>query len=375
MPLILILLINTLAVYGEVGVSAVSAVAIDAKSGMALYSKNAENKMPMASTTKIMTAIVALENGRLEDVTEVSERAASAEGSSMYLEKGEKISLINLLYGLMLSSGNDAAIAIAEHISGSEEEFVSLMNETAEKLGAKNTHFENPNGLPSDEHYSTAYDMAKITAYALKIPTFAEIVSTKTKKVPWEGREYNRILNNHNKLLSMYDGCIGVKTGFTKTAGRCLVSAAERNGMTVICVTLNAPDDWNDHINMYNYIFDNYENKTIISKGEVLGSVNIKGGTKESVEVICENEFSLPLKSNDKCDVSVNLSDNAQAPVFITDNLGYAAIKVNNNEVLKIPLLPKEEVNSKNIFFPKKKITFGSYLYKLFLNWFTFNKN
>lgn len=228
----------------DVGTSASFAVAIDAQTGRILYEKNAHGRHSMASTTKIMTAIVALEHGNLDDVVTVSPAAAATEGSSMYLSPGEKITLGNLLYGLMLPSGNDAAMAIGEHVGGDIPGFAAMMNETAQKIGAVNTQFQNPSGLDAEGHYSTAYDMAIITRYAMKNPAFAEIVQTKKKMVPWEGKQWDRTLENHNKLLSMYEGCIGVKTGYTKKTGRCLVSAAQRGGMTVICVTLADPNDW-----------------------------------------------------------------------------------------------------------------------------------
>lgn len=194
-------------------VSAQSAVVMDAVSGRVLYDKNMEKRCGMASTTKIMTAITALENGNLEETVKVSASAAGVEGSSMYLSAGEEITLENLLYGLMLVSGNDAATAVAEHVGGSVEKFAVMMNEKAQAIGAVNTHFDNPHGLATDTHYTTAKDLATITAYGLKNDKFAEIVATKSKKVPWQGKSYQRQLTNHNKLLSMYEGCVGVKTG------------------------------------------------------------------------------------------------------------------------------------------------------------------
>ncbi|MBQ3573353.1 MAG: D-alanyl-D-alanine carboxypeptidase, partial [Clostridia bacterium] len=202
-------------VFAEPSVSAHSAILIEKNSGRVLYAKNPDERLPMASTTKIMTSICAIESGNvsLDQTLEISASAAGVEGSSMYLESGEKMTLRELLYGLMLSSGNDAAVAIAECISGDKEKFAELMNKKAEEIGAANTHFTNPNGLPDENHYSTAHDMAKLTAYAMQNQSFAEIVSTKSFKIAGEGKAYPRVLSNHNKLLSMYEGCIGVKTG------------------------------------------------------------------------------------------------------------------------------------------------------------------
>ena len=211
-----------------------SAIVMEKESGRILYEINPRQKLPMASTTKIMTAIVALEKGNPADNVTISATAEGVEGSSMYIRQGEIMSLEELLYGLMLCSGNDAAVAIAEHVGGNIEQFVQMMNQKAQEIGALDTHFDNPNGLPSDSHYSTAYDMALITAYGLKNATFAKIVSTREMTISGYGKQYVRQLVNHNKLLRMYPDCIGVKTGFTKEAGRCLVSAAKRDGMTLI---------------------------------------------------------------------------------------------------------------------------------------------
>lgn len=221
-------------------VSARAAVVIDADTGKTLFEQNADSRLPMASTTKIMTALVALGEGDLDRVYTVKPEYAAVEGSSMYLKAGETLSLQDTLYGLMLASGNDAAVAIAGECGGMTA-FVGKMNAKAAELGLTDTHFDNPNGLPSDTHYTTAHELAKITAAALKDPVFRQIVSTKSCTVS------GHALSNHNRLLSMYDGAIGVKTGFTRAAGRCLVSAAERSGRTIIAVTLNDPNDWNDH--------------------------------------------------------------------------------------------------------------------------------
>lgn len=227
-----------------VGVSAKSAVLIETSADRIVYRKNADEKLPMASTTKIMTAICAIENtDDLDRKITVADCAVGVEGSSIYLKHGEHLSVRELVYGLMLSSGNDAAVAIACAVSGDVQRFAALMNETAKKIGVQNTSFKNPNGLDEEGHYTTAYDLARIASYALKNDEFKKIVSTYTTTIPYEGYSYDRRLKNHNKLLKLYDGCIGIKTGFTKKSGRCLVSAAERDGAVLVAVTLNAPDD------------------------------------------------------------------------------------------------------------------------------------
>ena len=207
----------------------------------------------MASTTKIMTAIVTIENLDLDRIVAVDDRAIGIEGSSIYLKQGEEISVRALLYALMLRSANDAAAALAYEISGSTEDFALLMNEKAAELGLSDTNFENPHGLDSENHYTTAHDLAIISAYAMSNQTFREIVSS--RKALIESSAEKRMLINHNKMLSYYDGCIGIKTGYTKKSGRSLASAAERDGATLICITINAPDDWNDHKKLFDYGF------------------------------------------------------------------------------------------------------------------------
>lgn len=247
--------------------SANNAVLIEQSTGRVLYEKNAHEIESIASITKIMTAIIAIESREMERVTKTSKRAIDTEGSSIYLEQGEKMSIEDLVYGLMLRSGNDAAVAISEHVGGSEEGFVHLMNEKARWLGMTNTHFDNPHGLDSEEHYSTAYDMAVLMQYAMDNKTFIKISGTTTHQA--ENRSY--AWQNKNKLLtSFYDKCTGGKTGFTKQSGRTLISSANHDGLNLIAVTLNAPDDWRDHIQMYEWGFENYQLETIAEKGETL---------------------------------------------------------------------------------------------------------
>ena len=245
--------------------------------------------MPMASTTKIMTAIVALENCDVSETVKVSPDAVGVEGSSVYLSAGEELTLGDLLYALLLSSANDAAEAIAIHVSGSVEGFVGLMNDTAREIGLHDTSFENPHGLHAEKHYTTALDLAILTAYALRNEQFSEIVSTYKYNIKsMDGTV--RYLVNHNKLLKSYDGCIGVKTGFTKKGGRCLVSAARRDGLTLITVTLSAPDDWNDHRAMLDYGFLNYKSVLLCEKGEKIMSVhNVSGETLPLTLATTEN--------------------------------------------------------------------------------------
>lgn len=251
-------------------ISAKAAAVIDVESGRILYSKQGDTPMLIASITKIMTAIVAIENGRLSDRVKVSEQAYGKEGSSLYLKLGEEMTLEHLLYGMMLRSGNDAATAIAEHVGGSIEGFVHLMNEKAEQIGMTNSHFANPHGLDAQGHQASAIDMAKLAAYALHNHTFREIVSTQVKTAPNPNETWDYRWRNKNKMLQLYDGADGVKTGYTKAAGRTLVSSATRNGQQLAVVTLDAPSDWSDHMRLLDYGFENYPLRTIVEKGESL---------------------------------------------------------------------------------------------------------
>lgn len=235
--------------------SAVSAILIDAKTGECLYEKNADRKMPMASTTKIMTAICTAENINSNVPISVKKEAAGIEGSSIYLTAGEKITIKELMCGMLLNSGNDAATALALEVGGTVDGFASIMNKTAKKIGANSTNFKNPSGLYEEDHYTTARDLAKISAYALENPLIKWIVSSKELKISGGQKAKVRYLKNHNKLLWQYDGCTGIKTGYTKKCGRCLVSSAKRNGRELIAVTLNAPDDWRDHTALFDYGF------------------------------------------------------------------------------------------------------------------------
>ncbi len=267
------------------GVSARGAVLMEAASGDVVFGQNENARLPMASTTKIMTALVALEALPLDTVVTVTSDSVGVEGSSIYLCEGETLTLEQLLYALLLESANDAASAIAVAVSGSVEAFAARMNEKAAALGLTDTRFVNPHGLDAEGHYTTAYELAVITRAALENPTFRAICSTERKTIPLHGNEGVRLLLNHNKLLNSYDGCIGVKTGFTKRTGRCLVSAAEREGVTLIAVTLNAPDDWRDHTAMLDYGFAFYESVPLCEPGFFSAPLWLVSGEQEYVMV------------------------------------------------------------------------------------------
>lgn len=273
--IILLLIIAFFSMFPEkteaFSVSARNAILMEQGTGRVLYEKDAHEKRRIASITKIMTAIIAIESGKLDEMVEVSEKATKTEGSSIYLQPHEKIKLEDLVYGLMLRSGNDAAVAIAEHVGGSVEGFVFLMNQKAAEIGMNNTHFSNPHGLDdSDNHYSTAYDMAILTRYAMKNEKYRKISGTKVYYAPHPTEEWPREWHNKNRLLTeLYEYCTGGKTGYTKLAKRTLVTTATKGNLNLIAVTLNGPDDWNDHMNMYETAFKNFYPAQVLSKGMI----------------------------------------------------------------------------------------------------------
>ena len=269
--------------YPPPSLSAQSAVLIDLDSRAVLFEKNMSERLGMASTTKIMTALIAAEHSALEDLVQIPDEAVGVEGSSIYLTHGEVLTMEELLLALLLQSANDAATAIAIAIAGSVDAFADMMNERARKMGLQNTHFTNPHGLYDDEHYTTAYDLAVISAHALENETIAEMFSTYKATLPITGDSQKRVLVNHNKLLKLYKGAVGVKTGFTKKTGRCLVSAAQRDGLTLIAVTLNAPDDWRDHMSMLDFGFEHFESTIIAEAGTFNYSLPVTGGVQERV--------------------------------------------------------------------------------------------
>lgn len=323
-------------------ISAKAAVVMDAKTGRVLYAKNEDLRLPMASTTKIMTTILAIEKGRLDDVVRISQKAACVEGSKIYLKPNEKIRLEDLLYGVMLESGNDAAIAVAEHIGGNLSEFVRMMNAKALSIGAYDTHFDNPHGLDSgiDNHYTTARDLAIITAYGLKNPIFSKIVSTKNKSVSYGNNEY-RYFTNHNKMLWKYPDADGVKTGYTRKAGRCLVTSATREGMQLIVVTLNDPDDWKDTENLLNYSFDNYSYRKIISKGQILKTIRVYNGKQQHISLYASSDVYLPVKNEEINLFRINFMVPAYiyAPISKDSIIGYGTIYIGEDKLAKVNLL------------------------------------
>lgn len=314
-------------------IHAQAAAVIDVTSGRLLYSLQGDDELPIASLTKIMTAIVAIEHGKLSDTVTVGKNAYGKEGSSLYLHLGEEMSLENMLYGLMLRSGNDAATAIAEHVGGSEEGFVYLMNEKAKLLGLTHTHFQNPHGLDAEGHYSSANDLAKLTSYALKNPHFKEIVRTPSKTAPNPNDPWDYKWLNKNKMLRFYDGADGVKTGYTKTARRCLVSSATRKGQQIAVVTLNDGDDWNDHRKLLDYGFANFPLTTLIGKGQEIENSLVTGA---------EFKYALAPEEVDQIERRLKLVEAR------TGSFGYRgriSVRLKGEEIGTVPVYDKVSYN------------------------------
>lgn len=330
--IIFVMTIMPVQIFAQPGVSAQCFVLVESETGTVLLEGNADSRMLIASTTKIMTALVVIENCDLEEVLSVKQEYTLVEGSSMYLKPGERLTVESVLYGLMLSSGNDAAVALACHTAGSVEAFAQLMNKKAKELGMTNSSFKNPHGLDADGHYSTAKDMAILTVEAMHNPEFAEIVSTKTINVA------GRSLTNHNKLLWKYDGALGVKTGYTKSAGRSLVSCAERDGMQLVCVTLNAPDDWDDHSALYDWAFANYRYERPVEKGQVIVSVPMISGLSDEVDIVADESAGILLDKDDSIEVVVNAPKFVYAGVEINRGAGSISVIVNGESVQDIGL-------------------------------------
>ena len=312
-------------------VSAKSAILVDAGSGRVLFEKNADERSLIASTTKIMTGLLVCEAGELEREISVPPEAAGVEGSSLYLKAGERITVRELLYGLMLRSGNDAAVALAIAADGSVDAFVARMNETAQALGMENTHFENPSGLDGENHYSTARDMAKLCAHAMGNETFRAVVSSKSFT------ERGRSFTNHNKLLWRVEGADGVKTGYTKKAGRILAGSAVRDGQRLICVTIQDPDDWRDQQALLDFGFSGFPARTIVTAGETVGSVCVVGSKTERVSLVTGAEFSYPLAEGETAETVLHAPEFSYAPV-LPGQAGWLEVLSDGVSVGQIPV-------------------------------------
>lgn len=321
-----------------INVSAGSAVVMDAHSGKVLWEKNSQAKSLIASTTKIMTALVVLENAPLDEIVTVSAEAVGVEGSSMYLTAGEELTVEDLLYGLMLLSGNDAAEALAYHVSGSIEDFAELMNRKADVLGLRNTRFANPHGLDSEDNYSNASDMARLAAYALQNEHFRRIVSSQSYSCG------TRRMTNHNKLLWDYEGAVGVKTGYTKKAGRILVGAAEKNGRQLISVTISAPDDWKDHRAMLDLGFSKYTCRQVLTAGTPVAELAVMNGLSDSVSLIPSESISGYMLEDETVECQLFIPPFVYAPLDAGARMGSIKILVSGLEIGEVDLVTERAI-------------------------------
>lgn len=356
-------------VEASVTVNAASAVLIEQKSGRILYEKDAHTKRRIASITKIMTAILAIESGKMNEYVKISEQATRAEGSSVYLKPGEKIKLKDLVYGLMLRSGNDTAVAIAEYVGGSVEGFAYLMNQKAKEIGMLNTHFSNPHGLDDhEEHYSTAYDMAVLMRYAMQDKTFKKISGTKVYRAPNPTEDWDRVWKNKNRLLTKYKYTTGGKTGYTKRAKRTLVTTATKGEMNLIAVTLNDPDDWNDHITMYESGFKGFDMAVVLPEGKIDG---IKNKYYKN-HLYVKKTIVYPVTSEEEDLFSIKYKLNKPTKKFDKDRkndeiVGKAAVYLDGRVVQETPIYYQN--------VPEKKEGLFNFIKKIFLIFIGVNDN
>ena len=324
-------------------ISARSAILLDVTTNRILFEKDIDQKSLIASTTKIMTALLICERCNVLDRMRIPKEAVGIEGSSVYLQEGEVLTIQELLYGMMLHSGNDAAVALAIYCGGTIEGFAQMMNDKAKTLGMVNTNFENPNGLDSSNHYSTAHDLAILAAYAMENPVFATIVSTRVVNTG------NRHLVNHNKLLWQLEGADGVKTGYTKAAGRILVSSAKRQGRRLVAVTISDPNDWVDHITLMESGYYKFSHREIVYEGQNLGSLEIAGGELGSVDLIAQEHFSYLLEDGEQVSIVLPAPGFVYAPIAEGQSAGEANIFLNDRCIGTIPLVYGQTVEQKTL--------------------------
>ena len=346
--LLLIVLSPWAAASEALSVPARGAALIDADSGRVLFGQNENQLLPMASTTKVMTALLALESGDPGQRVTAGKNASGVPGTSLYLSEGETLTLEQLLYGLLLRSGNDAAVAIAEHVSGGVPAFVERMNARAKALGA-DARFSNPHGLDAEGHAASALGMALILREAMKREDFRAITATQRKVIPWVGNEYSRVLENKNRLLKTYPGILGGKTGYTGKAGRCLVFAAERNGLTLVGAVLNCPTWFDTAAALLDYGFENYRSESAAAAGAVVASVPVLNGTAASVDALTREALSVAVRADSKAETVVDLPDHIEAPVRAGDALGTLSIREDGVVVARCALLAAADVPRRSL--------------------------
>ena len=340
-------------------VAAKGAVLIDADSGRVLFGQNENEMLPMASTTKVMTALLALENADLDEKVTAGKNAAGVTGTSLYLSEGETLTMEQILYGLMLRSGNDAAVAVAEHIAGSVPAFADMMNRRAKSLDA-DAHFVNPHGLDADGHKISALGLARVMREAMKNPEFRAITATQRKVIPWEGNEYSRVLDNKNKLLKTYEGATGGKTGYTGKAGRCLVFSAERDGLSLIGAVLNCPTWFDTATVMLDYGFENFRAEAALAAGQSVTGLKVRDGLADAVPVVAAEPLRAVVPVGSLAETVLNLPRSISAPVRRGDVVGTAQIKSGGQVVAQCDLLAAASVDRRS---------FADSMRRLFRNW------
>ena len=336
--------------------SAKAACILDLETGRVLFEHNMHARLPMASTTKVMTALLALEHGDLDASVTCSENAFGVSGTSIYLAQGETLRLGDMLLGLMLSSGNDAAVAIAEHIGGSVDQFAGMMNARAKELGANQTHFVNPHGLPDEAHYTTAYDLARIAREAMGNTAFRDLVRHQQAQIPWEGRSYNRQLRNKNRLLSEYPGATGIKTGYTSKAGRCLVFGARREGMELVGVVLGCADWFNEAARLMDACFDTYTMTDVLGPMRQAGKLPVAGGRQENVGMCLMDTLSVPLREGEAGQIVLDVPQVVHAPVYAGMHLGTAHLVISGKEYAQCEVVASHRVDSRKVTLDVRRV-------------------
>lgn len=337
-----------------------AAVLIELNTGKVLYSYNADLALPMASTTKVMTALLAIEYGKLDEIVTCSANAFGVPGTSIYLEQGEQMPLDEMLYGLMLASGNDAAVAIAEHIGGSVEKFCQMMTDRAAELGCKDTVFYTPHGLPNANHHTTANDLALITQEAMSHPFFRQLVSTQRATISWQSRAYDRVLTNKNKLLANYDGATGIKTGYTKAAGRCLVFGAKRENLEVVGVVLNCATWFDTAGAIMDDAFAKYQYVSLFSAGETMRTLPILEGIVGSVNAVILEDLAAPMEYGQWPEIEIDLPDFVDAGVLGGQSLGTVKMVYNGEVIAQQPIVAERSV---------PRTTFRTHLKRILDGW------
>lgn len=352
----LIFMYNQCGVLAQDETSAAAACVMEMETGRVLFAADPHTRLPMASTTKVMTALLALERGDLQDEVVCSPQAFGVPGTSIYLQAGERLTLEQMLLGLMLASGNDAAVAIAEHIGGSIEGFAAMMNARAAQIGAVNTRFVNPHGLPDDGHYTTAYDLALIAREAMRNEAFRRLVSTQRASIPWAGRTYDRQLHNKNRLLADYPGATGVKTGFTSKAGRCLVFGAQRDGMEIVGVVLGCGNWFEEAARLMNGCFETYAMTRVLGPTISAGRIAVTDGEHDSCGMCVMENLSVPLRSGEAVQAVLDVPQSVRAPVYPGMHLGTVQLVANGQVYAQGEVVASERVDRSGVRLDVRRV-------------------